>query len=101
SDQSWSGRVYVTAPIAVSGGAQLTIAAGTEIVMALGSGLTFAAQGAATLLARGTLAEPIRFCGEQARAGLWSGIELGAGVTAQSALHNVLVSDAGSSAEAL
>ena len=101
TSQSWSGRVHVQGQVAVGNDATITIAPGTEIVMAADSRLDFGAATSATLIAQGSAEKPVRFCGAQAKAGFWGGLALGASTKPESQLHNVLVSDAGGTTEAL
>jgi hypothetical protein len=98
--QTWSGTVYVAGEVTAASEALLTIEPGTQVIMAQDARLDFATNANATLDASGTLAKPVKFCGEVKRAGSWAGLALGATAEAASRLENVVISDAGKAEEA-
>jgi hypothetical protein len=101
-DTTWSGTVRLEGSVTVTDGATLTIAPGTQIIAAADSQLEIGwNSSAATLIAEGTAAAPILFCGATADAGFWQGVIVRNNVTSNSTLHNVLIADAGGSAQAL
>lgn len=98
ADAHWSGTVYVESAIEAAAGAVLTIEPGTQIVMAQNAELDFAANAAAQLRADGAVSAPVRFCGEEAAAGYWAGLKLGA--SSETTLEHVLIADAGTEGDA-
>jgi hypothetical protein len=97
-EEHWSGTVYVEGNVKAATAATLTIEPGTQIVMAQNSELDFAANANATLLARGAATAPIQFCGEEAEAGYWAGLKLGA--ASETSLEHVQIVDAGAEGSA-
>lgn len=97
-EEHWSGTVYVEGNVKAAAQAMLTIEPGTQIVMAQNSELDFAANADAKLLARGAATAPVQFCGEEAEAGYWAGLKLGA--ASESTLEYVQIVDAGAEGSA-
>jgi hypothetical protein len=98
ADAHWSGTIYVESAVKAASGAVLTIDPGTQIVMAQNAELDFATNADAQLQARGEAAARVRFCGEQAEAGYWAGLKLGA--SSETSLDGVIVEDAGTAGNA-
>ncbi|HEX2881407.1 MAG TPA: hypothetical protein VHO25_17885 [Polyangiaceae bacterium] len=97
-EEHWSGTVYVEGSVKAATAAVLTIEPGTQIVMAQNSELDFAANADAKLLARGAATAPVQFCGEEAEAGYWAGLKLGA--ASETSLEHVQIVDAGAEGSA-
>lgn len=94
-DQTWSGVISVTGTVSVYN-ARITIQPGTTFVMAPDSSIDFGwNSSAASVFARGTKLLPIRFCGKQPTAGYYAGLTIGSGVTTDSQLEHVVISEAG------
>ena len=96
ADTTWSGRVYLSGTVTVSG-ATLTLAPGTQVVAAADSELIVSNGGG--IVSGGTETKPVSFCGEDDAAGAWGGISIGESA-GDSSLSYTLVSNAGSAAAA-
>ncbi len=97
ASDTWSGTILVMQQTRVTG-ATITITPGTQIYMDVDSSLEIGWNGnEATIVANGTPDAPIRFCGKMGDAGYWNKLTIGANVTSDSVLRNVLVAEAGGS----
>ncbi len=101
ADATWRGVLKVSGDVIVSQPVKITIEAGTTFVMESDSSIEFGwNSNAASVFARGTAAAPIRFCGKAAQAGYFDRIIVGAKVTSDSVLENVIISDGGQATRA-
>jgi len=97
TDTTWSGLIHVSADVSIQNEAILTILPGTKIIVGHDVEILFGWEDSApTLIARGTVDEPILFCGEAVGTGYWKHLRTNVNVSSESILENVLISGAGS-----
>ena len=95
-DTTWSGVVHLPNGLSVHNEPTVTIMPGTKVIVGHNASLEFGYLGShATIVAKGTVEQPIKFCGETDTAGYWAGLIFRSGVKSASVLRNVLITDGG------
>lgn len=101
-DMAWAGVIYLPNGLKVQNEPTLIITPGTKIIVGRDASIDFGVLGShATIIAKGTVDEPITFCGETDAAGHWAGMIFRSGIKSESVLKNVLIADGGGTDAAL